>query len=140
MKSYTRAVIPDAYFTIVDINRQNEGKPHLARVLVELDMATHSNPNFGRFKVAPYAAYIGSKRFVERFGGRTARWLVVTTGTTRLRNLMGQCQKFAGSKANLFYLALTKDVLASNPLIAPIWQSPGQPGKLSLIGNRGDHE
>ena len=140
VKSYTREVIPDGAFTLIDVSRQLEGKPHRARFLLELDMATHSNPNFGRFKVAPYAAYVGSKPFEERFGGRAARWLVITTGTTRLRNLMAQCRIYAGPKVNLFYFALTKDVMASNPLVAPIWQCLGQNGKVPLIGNRGDHE
>jgi hypothetical protein len=140
VKSYTREVIPDGSFTLLDITRQLEGKPHQARFLLELDMATHSNPNFGRFKVAPYAAYISSKRFEERFGGRMARWLIITTGATRLRNLMAQCRSHAGIKANLFYFATIKDVLSTNPLTHLIWQCLGQQGKVPLIGNRGDHE
>src|SRR3990172_11375125 len=98
VKTFTKAVIPDGAFTLIDIKRQLEGKPHQARFLLELDMATHNNPNFGRFKVAPYAAYVSSNPFEERFGGRTARWLVITTGATRLRNLMAQCRIYAGPK------------------------------------------
>lgn len=136
VKSYTRDVIPDSAFTLVDLNRQLEGKPHQVRFLLELDMATHSNPNFGRLKVAPYASYVGSKPFVERFGGRTARWLVITTGAVRLRNLMAQYRTHARAKASLFWFALIKDVLTSNPLSDPIWQILGQGPKQSLIGER----
>lgn len=135
-KTFTREVIPDGSFTLIDSVRQLESKPHQARFLLELDMGTHSNPNFGRFKVAPYAAYVGSKPFVERFGGRTARWLVITTGAVRLRNLMAQCRTHARAKASLFWFVLLKDVLTSNPLSDPIWQILGQGGKHSLVGER----
>lgn len=135
-KTFTREVIPDGSFTLIDIARQLESKPHQVRFLLELDMGTHSNPNFGRFKAAPYAAYVGSKQFTERFEGRTARWLIVTTGAIRLRNLMAQCRIYARSKANFFYLGLLKDVMASNPIFDPIWHTLGQGAKQSLIGER----
>ncbi len=133
-KTFTREVIPDGYFTLVDISRQLEGKPHQARFILELDMATHSNPNFGRFKVAPYAAYVSSKSFMERFGGRTARLLVITTGATRMKNLMAQGRSHAGLKVSLFYFAVIKDILASNPISNPIWHILGQTTTQSLIG------
>lgn len=132
-KTFRREVIPDGYFMLINLPRQLEGKPHQARFLLELDMGTHSNPNFGRFKAAPYAAYLGSDVFLKRFGGRFARLLIVTTGRTRVRNLMMQCQKQAGGKTNLFYFAEIRDVLTKNPITDPIWRVAGQTQKKSLV-------
>jgi len=130
-----RAVIPDGYFSLIDLQRQAKGKPHQARFLVEVDMATHSNPSFGRFKVAPYAAYIGSRPFIERFGGRSARWLVVTTGTVRRRDLVRQCRAHAGNKAFHFYFALISEAVSSNPLSDPIWLQVGIKEPKTLLGD-----
>jgi hypothetical protein len=128
-----RAVIPDGYFSLIDLRRQAEGKPHQARFLIEVDMATHSNPNFGHFKVAPYSAYIGSRPFIERFGGRSARWLVITTGVERRRNLMHQCITYAGNKVLHFYFALIGEAIASNPLADQIWFQVGSKGPKALL-------
>ncbi len=130
-----RAVIPDGYFPLIDLRRQAEGKPHQARFLIEVDMATHSNPNFGHFKVAPYSAYVGSRPFIERFGGKSARWLVLTTGTERRRNLMQQCRIHARNKALHFYFALIGEAIASNPLSDPIWLQVGSKEPKTLLGD-----
>jgi hypothetical protein len=129
-----RAVIPDGYFSLIDLRRQAEGKPYKARFLIEVDMATHSNPNFGRFKAVPYSAYIGSQPFVERFGGRSARWLVITTSAERRRNLMHECFTHAGSKALHFYFTLISEAVKANPLNDPIWFQVGSKEPRTLLG------
>jgi len=56
VKSLKKGVCPDAYFEIVieDQNVWDDEKQRI-RCLLELDMATHSNPSFGRDKTRPYA-------------------------------------------------------------------------------------
>src|SRR4030065_2973308 len=84
-----RGVCPDAYFEINHDVLRMQGKPHKARFLLEMDMATHDNPSFGRYKVLPAIAYIRSNAYKSRFGNNHGLWLVVTSGgQRRLSNLL----------------------------------------------------
>ena len=89
-----KGVCPDGYFVIVDEERKAQGKPCRARFLLELDMATHDNPSFGIEKAAAGAAYIHHPSYKVRFGSNSGRWLVVTTGDVRMKNLMHQTSRF----------------------------------------------
>lgn len=117
-----RGVVPDAVFAITDEKPRRRGEPFLARHLLELDMASHSNPSFGRDKVAPYTAYIGSPQYRKRFDSNSGRWLVVTTGRRRMRNLMRQTRRrVVGRLAEIFYFTVFDDVEVGNVLMDPIW-------------------
>lgn len=133
IKRATRGVIPDSYIELVDQERKKQGDLHTARFLLELDMATHDNPAFGREKVAAGAAYIRSPQYRKRFGNNKGFWLVVTTGEVRMRHLMKQTQKVAGKTASLFFFTTLDQTLEQNPLTAPIWLKVGQNKPAPLI-------
>ena len=132
-KKGKRGVIPDAYFAIADHQQRARGGPYLARFLLELDMANHSNPTFARDKVAPYSAYINSPQYRDRFGANAGRWLVVTTGEERMRHLMGRTDSVAGRAANLFRFTLLADVEDANVLTDPIWRTVGPEEPMPLL-------
>ncbi|MBN1813648.1 MAG: replication-relaxation family protein [Anaerolineae bacterium] len=131
-----KRVYPDSYFVILDQQRLQEGVLARARLLLELDNATHANARFGREKVAPGAAYIASPRYKERFGDNSGRWLVVTTGHTRMAHLMRQTRQVAGPDAALFHFSTLEEVLASNVLTDPIWRQVGRKKPAGLFGPR----
>ena len=116
-----KGVLPDGYFEIVDNNRLNKNQPARARFLLEIDMSTHSNPRFGREKAAPSVAYIMSKVYRERFGANSGRWLVVTTGDVRMKNLMNQTRKVIGQQAMIFFFTTFDQLKHGNILKSPIW-------------------
>lgn len=128
-----KGVCPDAYFEIVDESRKARAEPHLARFLLELDMATHDNPSFGREKVLPGVAYIKSPSYKNRFGFNSGRWLIVTKGRRRLKNLMQQTKEKAGPSSAMFYFATLDKLSRANVLTSPIWQLPGVDGLIPLI-------
>ena len=66
---------------------------------MEMDLATHDNPSFGIEKAAAGAAYIKSEKYKKRFGSNSGRWLVITTGVTRMKNLMNQTREKAMSNS-----------------------------------------
>ena len=83
-----RGIIPDSYFMITDVERRDKGENSDARFLLEIDMANHDNPSFGREKIAPGIAYLKSRPYRQKFGSNSGRWIVVTTSQIRLRNLL----------------------------------------------------
>ena len=68
-----------------------------------LRMRTEDNPRFGEEKILPGIAYIRSEVFAQRFGYRSGRWLVVTTGERRMLNMKQQAERVGGASARLFY-------------------------------------
>ncbi len=133
VRTTKKGVCPDAYFELEDESRKARGEPHLARFLLELDMATHDNPSFGREKVLPGVAYIKSPVYKARFGFNSGRWLVVTKGHRRMENLMRQTKEKAGPFAAMFYFATLKKLTPTNILTSPIWQQPGIDKPIPLI-------
>jgi hypothetical protein len=131
-----RGVIPDSAFMLANEERRRQNKAFLAIHLLELDMATHSNPSFGRDKVAPYVAYISSPEYRKRFGSNSGRWLVVTTGQRRMRNLMEQTERVAGDAASFFYFTTLDEVEKGNVLVDPIWWQVGVSEPASLFSLR----
>lgn len=105
VRTAKKGVCPDAYFEIVDENRRARGEPHL--FLLELDMATHDNPSFGREKVLPGVAYIKSPEYKTRFGFNSGRWLIVTKGRRRIKNLMQQTKEKSWAALGVVFLHYT---------------------------------
>jgi hypothetical protein len=134
IKERKKGVCPDGYFVIVDEQRLLRGQPARARHLMEIDSATHSNPKFGRDKVAPGIAYIHSQAYKERFGANAGRWLIQTSGQRRMRNLMQQTQRTAGDSSGFFYFTTEHLFFNSeNVLTDPIWWQVGKQEPTSLF-------
>jgi hypothetical protein len=131
-----KRVYPDSYFVVVDEGRLAQGLLARARFLLELDHATHANERFGREKVAPGLAYVKSPEYKARFGENSGRWLVVTTGRVRMRNLMRQTRQVAGAGVFLF---TTFDWLdTGNVLTDPVWRQVGREEPMPLLAGYPD--
>jgi hypothetical protein len=108
-----RFIRPDGFFTMTtDKNR--------LRYLLEIDRSTEDNPRFLREKILPGLAYLRSDIYEERFGYRNGRWLVVTTGERRMKNMLRQAKK--AKAKGLFYFTIYDDIKAGTLLFSPIWQ------------------
>jgi len=131
-----RGVCPDAYFEIIDHDRLREGQPGKARFLLEIDMGTHDNPSFGKYKALPGAAYIKSNSYRDRFGSNHGIWLVVTGGgEKRMMNLLNQTKEKTGKEAGLFYFTTFNLIYGGNLLTNPIWWRADQSSPISILGN-----
>ncbi len=131
-----RGVVPDGYFTITNEELRARGQFYRVRFLLEVDMANHSNPTFGRQKVAPYSEYVASQAYKARFGSSRGFWLVTATGRRRVKNLMSQTLQVAGRAANLFYFTTGTAFLEYNILTDPIWWQAGRKEPLALFRTR----
>jgi hypothetical protein len=129
----SRGVIPDGYFEITDNARAEKGESHTARFLLEVDMASHSNTNFGIEKVVPGTAYIKSPKFYSRFGSNVATWLVVTTGNTRMRNLIKQTNDRIREEGRLFYFTTLDQMPKGNLFCDPIWINARSNRRVALV-------
>jgi len=133
-KQFKKRVLPDAYFEIIDKERQMKGEPHRVRFLLELDRSTHDNPSFGMGKVAPGVAYIKSPVFKSRFGYNSGCWLIVTNGgQRRMKNLMLQTKEAAGQDVGLFFFTSINDIEGGKPLTTPIWRQIGKEKPRALL-------
>jgi len=128
-----RGVIPDGYFCLVDQKRASQSLPSKVHFFLEVDMATHDTPSFGIEKVAAGAAYIHSKAFASRFGSNTGRWLIVTTGATRMKNLMAQTIERAGKDSGLFFFTTFTDLFFHHCFEDQMWSVCSSPDKQSLL-------
>ncbi|MFC1960018.1 replication-relaxation family protein [Chloroflexota bacterium] len=113
-----RRVIPDGFCVIKRLD-------YTSRLLLEVDMRTEDNPRFGEEKVLPGIAYVRSEVYAQRFGYKSGRWLVVTTGEQRLLNLKQQAERVGGASARLFYFTTFAKVNAATVLTEPIWLRGG---------------
>ncbi|MFC1959371.1 replication-relaxation family protein [Chloroflexota bacterium] len=113
-----RRVIPDGFCVI-------KSRGYHSRLLLEVDMRTEDNPRFGEEKVLPGIAYVRSEGYAQRFGYKSGRWLVVTTGERRMLNLKQQAERVGETSARLFYFTTFAKVNASTVLTAPIWLRGG---------------
>jgi hypothetical protein len=134
--SHTRQVRPDGFFYVTR-EREDREKQEGFAFMLEIDMATHSNPSFERNKVRAGLAYLKSEDYERRFGLRFGRWLVVTTTEIRMEHLLTQTKR-AGGKG-LFYFT-TFDVLdrvakrsQTGILHEPVWQVAGSRSLTPLI-------
>jgi hypothetical protein len=130
-----KGIRPDGYFSVVDQKRQIKGSAVRSRFLLEIDMSTHPNRRFGREKAAPGVAFIRSPEFKARFGYQSGRWLVVTTGEVRMRNLMRLTHQYTGSDAKVFFFTTFAHLVTENILTDPIWYQIGRDNPLSLFPN-----
>jgi len=123
-KKMTRNIRPDGYFML------NTGE-HRIRYLLEIDRSTEDNPRFHREKILPGLAYLKSQAYEERFGHRSGRWLVVTTGERRLANMLSQAER---TKTNgLFYFTTFDKISPATLLRIPIWQRADRKEKVPLV-------
>jgi hypothetical protein len=118
-----RQMIPDGFIDVIRYDRQKEKWLH-NRLLLEVDMRTEDNPRFGREKARPGVAYFESAAYKQRFGYSSGRWLIVTTGERRLRNMKQQTELEA-ERPDLFYFTTFAHVTPETVLTAPIWWQGG---------------
>lgn len=104
-----RRIIPDGFFVI----------NHTYAYLLEVDMGSEHHPRFGREKVLPGLAYLKSDAYRKRFGLRYGRWLVVTTGTSRMHTMRRQATRLESKKE--FYFTTFDQLAAGHVFAAPIW-------------------
>lgn len=134
--SHTRQARPDGFFLITR-GHTNETRSEEFGFLLEIDMATHSNPSFERNKVRAGLAYLKSKSYERRFGLRYGRWLVVTTTDKRLNHLLGQTERASGKE--LFYfttfelLDKATETTHVGILTEPVWLVAGNRKLTALI-------
>lgn len=108
-----RNIRPDGFFILTT------GENRI-RYLLEIDRSTEDNPRFLREKLLPGLAYIHSQAYETRFGHRSGRWLVVTTGERRLRNMLQQARR--GEAKGLFYFTTFSQLTPQTILSSPIWR------------------
>ena len=108
-----RKIRPDGFFMLTTGG-------HRLRYLLEIDRSTEDNPRFLREKVLPGLAYLMSEAYAERFGHRSGRWLIVTTGERRLNNMLQQARR--GDTKGLFYFTTYNKLNVGTILSAPIWR------------------
>jgi len=123
-KTLKRNIRPDGLFIL------NTSEYRL-RYLVEIDRSTEDNPRFFREKIIPGLAYLKSKEYEQRFGHRSGRWLVVTTGERRMRNMLRQARRAAAK--GLFFFTTYDQVKVETLLYSPIWQRADQDQSVSLL-------
>ena len=119
-----RNIRPDGFFML-------STPGHHIRYLLEIDRSTEDNPRFYREKILPGLAYIKTKNYENRFGHRSGRWLVVTTGERWLRNMLKQA-KNAEAKGQ-FYFTTFDQVNPATILHAPIWQREDREETVQLV-------
>jgi hypothetical protein len=123
-KQITRKIRPDGFFILTT-------QEHRIRYLLEIDRSTEDNPRFYREKILPGLAYLKSKAYEERFGHRSGRWLVVTTGERRMANMLSQARQ-ADAKG-LFYFSIFGKITPETILQSPIWSRPDRNEPVPLI-------
>jgi hypothetical protein len=128
-----KGVCPDGYFEIVDEKRKSQGLPHKARFLLEIDMATHDNPSFGREKILPGVAYIKSREYKTRFGCNNGHWLIVTSGKRRMQNLIDQTKEKAKQDASIFFFTTLDELNSGNVMTSLLWWQETKDKPTSLI-------
>lgn len=132
-KTEKKGICPDGYFEITDEKRRINGTPARARLLLEIDMSTHDNPSFGREKATAGFAYIRSAAYKNRFGYNSGRWLIVTTGNVRMKNLVQQTIQSIGSGSKIFLFTTFDQLTGKNVLAEPIWTQPGSDKPITLF-------
>ncbi|MCH7663812.1 MAG: hypothetical protein IH859_08090, partial [Chloroflexi bacterium] len=123
-KQIKRNIRPDGFFML-------STGAHRIRYLLEIDRSTEDNPRFYRGKVLPGLAYLKTKAYEDRFGHRSGRWLVVTTGERRLRNMLRQTRR--ADRKGIFYFTTFAQVNADTILQSPIWRRTDRNDTVPLV-------
>jgi hypothetical protein len=119
-----RKIRPDGFFML------STNKIEI-RYLLEIDRSTEDNPRFLREKILPGLAYLKTKAYEDRFGHRTGRWLVVTTGPKRMSNMLKQA--YRAKTKGLFYFTTYDQVNADTILHTPIWRRVDRDDTVPLL-------
>jgi hypothetical protein len=119
-----RNIRPDGFFILTT------GENRI-RYLLEIDRSTEDNPRFLREKLLPGLAYIRSQAYEARFGHRSGRWLVVTTGERRMRNMLQQARR--GEAKGLFYFTTFEQVTPQTILRSLIWRRVDRDDPVPLV-------
>ena len=128
-----KGICPDGMMVLADEKRRRLNQPFRARFLLEVDMATHDNPSFGWEKALAGAVYIKSKVYRERFGNNSGRWLIITTGNSRMKHLIKITEEETKGDANLFLFTTFQDFFSGNALQEKIWSKCGLNTKVTLF-------
>ncbi len=123
-RSAKRNIRPDGFFTLTT-------GQHRIRCLLEIDRSTEDNPRFYREKILPGLAYLKSQAYEERFGHRSGRWLVVTTGERRLANMLSQARR--AKTDGLFYFTTFAKITSESLLQFPIWRRADREDPVPLL-------
>jgi hypothetical protein len=123
-KKLKRNIRPDGFFML------NTGDTRI-RYLLEIDGSTEDNPRFFREKILPGIAYLKSDAYEKRFGHRSGRWLVVTTGDRRLNNMLSQARQ--AKVKGLFYFTTFDKVTSKTMLQSPIWKRADRKDSVPLV-------
>jgi hypothetical protein len=122
--SIKRKIIPDGFFVL------SHDKLRI-RYLLEIDRSTEDNPRFLREKILPGLAYLKTQAYETRFGHRSGRWIVVTTGERRLKNMLLQAKH--AKAEGLFYFTTFPQITGEKLLSAPIWHRADREEPVPLI-------
>ncbi|MBZ0280289.1 MAG: replication-relaxation family protein [Anaerolineae bacterium] len=129
-RKHKRAIRPDAYFYVVSPGVETARHSHF---LLELDMRTEHNARFVDEKIRPGLAYFESEAYRNRFGVNAGRYLVVTTGETRLKNMKQQAET-VGKAAERFYFTTFEAATANGAFFTqPIWWRPTHDTPVALF-------
>ena len=123
-KKLKRNIRPDGFFML------NTGE-HRIRYLLEIDRSTEDNPRFFREKILPGLAYLKSEAYEKRFGHRSGRWLVVTTGERRMANMLSQASH--AKVKGLFYFTTFDKITPNKLLQSPIWSRVDREESVPLV-------
>ncbi len=123
-KTLKRNIRPDGFFMLTF------GKNRI-RYLLEIDRSTEDNPRFYREKILPGLAYLRTKEYEERFGHSSGRWLVVTTGERRLKNMLNQAHR--ANTNGLFYFTTYDKINPTTLLQSPVWQRTDRQEPVPLV-------
>jgi len=123
-REHKRNVRPDGFFML-------STPEHYFRYLLEIDRSTEDNPRFYREKILPGLAYLKSDAYGDRFGHKSGRWLVVTTGEKRQTNMLRQAKR---AKAKGIFYFTTFDLLFSETILHdPIWRREDREEPVPLV-------
>lgn len=129
-----RQVQPDGFFLLEDPKESPGQKGKQLAFLLEIDMASHSNPRFARQKARAGLAYLKSEQYQQRFGLRFGRWLIVTTGMRRLKHLKSTTERAGGQ--GMFYFTTFEATQEGSVLTQPIWYLAGEESPRAIIPNQ----
>jgi hypothetical protein len=123
-KTVSRYVRPDGFFILATRSER-------LRHFLEIDRSTEDNPRFLRDKILPGLAYLSSKAYEQRFGHRSGRYLVVTTGHRRMGNMLRQAGR--GDAGDLFLFTTYDKINPEAILFSPVWLTAASGHPLPLI-------
>lgn len=122
-------ILPDGYFHLQTEDNQ-------FRFFVEIDRGTivGQSSRWDRrdwaTRVRAYNAFVEGGQFAKRFGGQGMRVLTITTGESRMRNLLRVTRDVGGR--NRWWFS-TFDRIAPATVLGPVWEAAGKPGLHSLV-------